>query len=200
MSRRLLSQQVSQRQFIPEGIYPALNDARFSTLQSISGANDAQGVLDQLQFVRFTVVQTVTIKGIECVCNTAGGGSAVVRMGLYSSLDNGAPGALIVDGGTVSVTTTGTKAVVINERLLPGAYYVAHVAQTWTTTRPDFRGLLDGTKNINVPVPPGQDAFLGSFHGVINTGVSGALPALAAAPANSGGGRRTPDVALQISV
>lgn len=200
MSRRLLTQQISPRRFIPEGIYPALNDARFICVSTTTGANDFLGELDQLQFVRFTVVATTTIKGIECVCNTAGGGSAVVRMGIYNSLDNGAPGALIVDGGTVSVTTTGTKAVVINETLVPGAYYVALVAQNWTTTKPAFRGHLDGPSNINVPIPPSQNAFVGRFHGVINNSVSGALPALASPPADSNGGRRTPDIALQISV
>jgi hypothetical protein len=200
MSRESLRQQVATRNFIPEGIYPALNNARFSLVQQVSGANDFFGVLNDMRLVRFTVVQTVKIKGMEVVCNTAGGGSAVVRMGIYNSLDFGAPGALIVDGGTVSITTTGTKAIVLDQTLVPGAYFAAVVAQDWTVTEPRFRGLLDNIKNINVPIPPVDLGFTGSFNCVNITGVSGALPALAGAIPNTNGGRRTPDIALQISV
>jgi hypothetical protein len=200
MSRQNFNQQVSARQFIPDGIYPALNDARFTLLHLVSGANDFLGALNQMHLLPFIVTQTVKVKGISCTCNTAGGGSAVVRMGIYGALDNGAPGSLIVDGGTVSVTSTGVKSVVISEMLLPGKYYGALVPQDWTTTQPNFRGLLDGTRNINVPVMPVDGGFTGGFSSIMITGVSGALPATAGAIANSTAGRRTPDMNLQIEV
>lgn len=203
MSRRLLQGQVAPRQYIPDGLYPAFNDAYFGLYLNTGSNNAYFGVLNEMQLIRFTVVSTVVIKGIECQVNTAGGGSAVVRMGLYGSTDFGAPGSLIVDAGTVSVTSTGKKAVVISQTLLPGAYYVALVAQDWTGTRPDFRGVVDSVNDRYQPIPGPQDwASTNGFgyHSVAVTGVSGALPSIAGALATVTQGRRTPHVALQISV
>ena len=50
------------------------------------------------------------------------------RLGLYRNGTNNNPGALVVDGGEVSVDTTGLKTVVIDEALTKGLYWMAIVS------------------------------------------------------------------------
>ena len=49
--------------------------------------------------------------------------SASTRLGIYESLANGLPGALILDAGTVDTSITGFKEITINQALLGSRYY-----------------------------------------------------------------------------
>jgi hypothetical protein len=82
---------------------------------------------------------------------TAGAGSSVVRLGIYST-SSGIPGSLLVDGGTVATTSTGFKEVTVSQVVSAGLYWLAAVAQTAT---PDWaycqspRGQLSETSAGN---------------------------------------------------
>jgi hypothetical protein len=68
-------------------------------------------------------------------------GNPTIRLGLYNYAD-GLPTSLILDAGTIYVTTPGLKSIVIDQTLQPGYYYLAWVADTtafvitFTTTSP----------------------------------------------------------------
>jgi hypothetical protein len=76
--------------------------------------------------------------GVEVV-STSASGTEVVRMGIYED-DDGKPGALILDAGTVSGTSTGIKEITLNPvlSLTKGRYWLAGCAQSttgWITFR-----------------------------------------------------------------
>lgn len=54
--------------------------------------------------------------------DTAGAGGTLLRLGLYED-DNGQPGRLIVDGGTVSCASTGQKVLTVNSVVGRGWYW-----------------------------------------------------------------------------
>lgn len=82
---------------------------------------------DRLIAHPINVPEACSIANITFMVSTAGTGSA--RVGLY--LDNGGvPGALIVDGGTASVASTGTKVVSFSATPVePGDLWVAIVLE-----------------------------------------------------------------------
>lgn len=85
-------------------------------------------VQDRLYLSPFIVPVRRAFDRIGVWVQTASGAGGVLRLGIYAP-GAGAPGALVVDGGTVSCTTTGSKEVVISETLNPGIYWTAVVAQ-----------------------------------------------------------------------
>ena len=56
------------------------------------------------------------------------------RLGIYED-NNGYPGALVVDGGTVSVGATGLRTVTINQQLTRGKYWIAVLSDATGTAR-----------------------------------------------------------------
>lgn len=89
---------------------------------------------DRLYAIPFPVVRPMTLDALQTYITTLAAGK-VGRLGLYAPGNNLAPGALVIDGGEISVATTGAKTVVINEALTTlGIYWIAFVS--------------DGTPNI----------------------------------------------------
>ena len=123
-------------------------------------------VVDDLNAVRLFVEHTV-----------AGDGSAAMRLGIYAD-NNGTPGALIVDGGTVSMTgAAAVGEVTINVNLTPGLYWVAGVVQGASATQPTVRVISRETMHLP-PLPLGTN-LPGAGVVVVGwgrTGISGALP------------------------
>lgn len=77
----------------------------------------------------FVPHRSVTLDRLACYVTEAGSTGAVVRLGLRAHDDtNGRPGSLIVDGGTVSTTTTGLKTVTISTAVTAGTPYWATIA------------------------------------------------------------------------
>jgi hypothetical protein len=109
---------------------------------------------------------------------TVGSAGSVVRLGIY--LDNGfsSPGRLLIDIGTVDMTTAGNKVLSISGGAgiyLWGAdYWLAAASQGGAATQPtvfQLTGQADGT-------PTGSDASLVT-NGYFGNSVSGALPSTA---------------------
>jgi len=183
------------------GIYPAANNTYFKLLPTLGTDNAFNGTLNRLSFMRMPVSGTVTISALECIVTTAGGGSAVVRMGIYRQASTGLPGTLVIDGGTASATTTGVKAIAISQVLTPDVYYVAIVAQDWTGTQPNFKGTLDGVNILGTPSFEWGNNSTGSLSILQLATVSGALPNPATGlETNLGTGRRAPMIAVKVSV
>ncbi len=71
----------------------------------------------------------------------------VARLGLYDSATDGRPGTLVVDGGEVSVATTGLKTVTVSASLVVGNVYwrVIWGNGTPTLSGETNRGSLNGS-------------------------------------------------------
>lgn len=126
--------------------------------------------LNQLVVAPIWVPAPMSIDGLTIYCSVAEAGSSI-RLGLWANAGAGvdAPGALVVDGGTVDTTTIGLKVATVSESLQSGLYWFGAVAQgsastvnTFGTTYPPR--LNDG----NTP--------LAKYYAYGKTGVSGALP------------------------
>ena len=79
---------------------------------------------NRLYFVPFPVYEAVTFTKIGVYVSTLSAGNA--RLGIYN-LVNGIPTSLVLDAGTVSTGTTGSKEVVISQALSNGWYALAVV-------------------------------------------------------------------------
>lgn len=86
-----------------------------------------------LYAVPFLVPKTVTYSALVFEVTTQSAGNNA-RLGIYSDT-NGAPDALVLDGGTVSLTGTGAKTVVISQSLTAGAYWLAYVSNGTPSVR-----------------------------------------------------------------
>ncbi|MFF1574131.1 hypothetical protein ACFVWR_15420 [Leifsonia sp. NPDC058292] len=124
------------------GAMPALVtqwlDKRYGTRRPLSGryygaANHALSVgtvgTATLRAIPFHISIAAAFNEISIEVTTAAA-STNVRLGIYANdTTRDCPGALIVDAGTVAATTTGVKALTINQTLQPGLYWLASVAQ-----------------------------------------------------------------------
>jgi hypothetical protein len=96
------------------------------------GSTEA-AVVDRLYYYPLFTPQGVTLDRIQVkggVLTSAG----TVRLGLYKE-SNGVPGELILDAGTVSVTTGAEVAVTISQAVGAGFFFVAGVLQTPLATK-----------------------------------------------------------------
>jgi hypothetical protein len=78
----------------------------------------------------FVVPKTITLDRIAVNCTTLGTASNL-RLGIYSD-SNSEPGSLVLDAGAVDTTTTGVKALTINQQLTAGLYWLAAVSNNGT--------------------------------------------------------------------
>lgn len=66
-------------------------------------------------------------------CTTAGGGGTILRMGLYRVGSDGNPAGLIVESGSISVSSTGVKTSTFTAFVLPPGHYWLALLSTATT-------------------------------------------------------------------
>lgn len=111
--------------------------------------------------------------GINVVTAATAGSGGVLRMGIYAD-GGGIPGALVVDGGTVSSESTGAKEVTISVTLEPGTYWIAVVAQVAACTITTFSSTTGFPSVSGSTTPPSAATGFGYFF--ISGGASGALP------------------------
>lgn len=78
---------------------------------------------DRQFFVPFYVGYDRTAGAVAVYVNTPTA-SSNVRLGIYEN-DNGKPGALLIDGGSVSTSTTGNKPAVMSQALPAGWYWLS---------------------------------------------------------------------------
>ena len=122
-----------------------------------------------------------TLTSLGAAASSGGGSGSVVRLGVYKDDGEGAPGVLLVDGGTIDTTGT-TPGTVTPNTVIPddGWYWLVGVAQGAPSPNPTMR--------MSVPlVPPFHPTiaslFGGTTVGLYKTGVTGALPSTFGAPA-----------------
>jgi len=102
--------------------YPAI-EARVS-----SPTDTGSFPAGRLACIPFWVRKRSRWNRVGAMVYTAAAG-AFVRPGIYADNGNGMPGALIVDGGQVDASTTGSKEAVIDQWLDPGLYWIAIATQ-----------------------------------------------------------------------
>lgn len=106
----------------------------------------AASTINNLYAMPFRVDKPTTYTRIGINVAVAGGNNA--RLGIYAAGTDTSPGSLILDAGTVSTSTTGSKEITINQTLMPGLYYLAIIADG----NPSYMG-------------PGSNYFMLPFNG-----------------------------------
>lgn len=117
----------------------------------------------------FPVVKTTALDRIAVDVTTLAA-ATVMRLGIYGSTANGDPGTLVVEAGTVDVSTTGNKELTIAQTLSPGLYWLAAVAQGGApVVRVATGPIMAGDSSLST-------AFTQTRCAYSVTGTSGALP------------------------
>ena len=80
---------------------------------------------DTLYAIPLPILASTTVDRIALDVTTLAVGSA--RLGIYSSLSSGHPGALVLDAGTVDTGTTGLKEIIISQALSAGLHWTVVV-------------------------------------------------------------------------
>ena len=128
-------------------------------------------------YAPFPVAETRTFDRIGLLMHWTGPqANTVVRLGIYDN-DDGYPGNLIVDAGTVDTSTTGLKEITISEELTPGLYWLCAAHQGAGTGTV----VVVGHDSSTSPIPVPSTDYLGFNCGAWKdaAGPSGALPATA---------------------
>jgi hypothetical protein len=119
--------QVVPNMTIIPGLFSALNNRVSGKYYGILGGSiytSTKGLIaDRLYAFPFFVVKSETFDRIAISVSTEINPSAV-RLGIYYDNGLGAPAALLLDAGAIDSSTTGVKALVINQLLLPGLYWL----------------------------------------------------------------------------
>ena len=83
---------------------------------------------------------TLTIDRIGCEVTAAAGAGSLGRLGIYnSSASTNYPSTLLLDAGTVSVSSTGKREATINQSITQGIYWIAYLADTVSGSAPTLR-------------------------------------------------------------
>jgi hypothetical protein len=96
--------------------------------------------------------------------------TSVVRLGIYNADINGTPTTLVLDAGTVDVSTTGAKQITISRTLAAGNYCLALVAQTAASGSITYVGTPFAQQHANT-----MSAYTNAI-GYSQSSVTGALP------------------------
>jgi hypothetical protein len=136
--------------------------------------------LPNTEFALFFVPQrSCTLDRLGLYVSVAGGTGSVVRLGLrnYDQSTN-RPGTLIVDGGTVSCTTTGEKTVTISQAVVAGTPYVLTCTNQGSPTPEPTVSIISGTTNVTGPWAMGSTTAIGdpTLTSLWATSTTGALP------------------------
>ena len=157
----------------------------FSNLNNHSGTSLAAstgGATSSIaRFVPIAIAENMTIDRIGIEVTTAAA-SSTIRLGLYE--DNaGVPGDLIADFGTVSTATTGVKELTVSQAVSKGRVFAAWVP---SNSALNVRRISNGWNLLQYTATK-EDALDPSSVHWQQSGVTGALPATAAATLTSSG-------------
>lgn len=147
---------------------------------------------DQANASPLQVPRADTIDRLGAFVTTQGSANAVLRFCVYTDNGAGAPGTLIVDGGTV-VATTGAKEVTVSASLPAGQVWVMVAAQGGAVTPPTLRGGFSGAPFSPIDTLAQMEYYTGASR--LAT-MSGACPATYTTDGYSGW---TPSVAVRVS-
>jgi len=174
---------MTEKNFCVEG-FPMCTDFSTTVLSGagLSGSSSATvtPTLNDLIYTYVPYMGVRTYTTLKCHVTTVGGSSNVIRMGMYSvDPSTGKPKDLILDAGTVSVTSgTGEKTIAISQ-LYRGHFYLAYVSQVGSAAI--FRGSasLNGAVGSSFYGRPVTVSTTTAYGGFSESGVSGALPSSA---------------------
>lgn len=141
-----------------------------------------------LRLVPWVVTRATTIDRLAAEVTVVGDAASVLRLGIYSDNGAGLPSALLLDAGTIAGNSAAVQQVTISSTTLqPGVYWLGAVVQGVTTTQPTVR-TISTSMNPAIAIPLGNTlpSGGGAITGVVQTGVTGALPASLASPVASG--------------
>lgn len=79
-------------------------------------------VANRLYAMPFIVPKNITVDRIGVQVTTLS--TTTARLGIYSDNGNCYPGSLLLDAGTIDVTSTGAKTIMINQALAAGLYWL----------------------------------------------------------------------------
>lgn len=113
-------------QTLRTGEYQALVNAYYTSAVSIAA--------NTLYAYPYVVARTLTIDRIGIYVQALSAGAA--RLGIYNTGTNLYPGTLLLDAGTVDVSSTGLKAATVSQQLTKGVYFLVVVSNT----TPDLHG------------------------------------------------------------
>jgi hypothetical protein len=83
---------------------------------------------------------SVTVDRIGCEVTSAAGAGSLGRLGIYnSSSTSNYPSTLLLDAGTVAVSSTGKREATINQAITQGIYWLAYLADTVIGSAPTLR-------------------------------------------------------------
>jgi len=130
----------------------------------------------RLMLTPYWAPKSFSISRIALQVATAGSTGSVTRIGAYSD-DDGIPGTLLFDAGTVDSTTTGAKEITTTQTLPAGRFWLAAVVQGSAATLARLYGTIStsawNTNAMLMPLGGGLDAVYFAFY---KDSVSGALP------------------------
>jgi hypothetical protein len=115
-----------------------------------------------------------TLTQIGAEITAIGDAGSKFRLGIYADTGAFAPGALILDAGTIAGDSATVQQIAISQAAGPAILWVGGAVQVVTTTQPTVRTFGPGPYSLVYPAIPGvNQAVAGWIH---NGTVSGALP------------------------
>lgn len=134
---------------------------------------------DRIDYVKTIIPIPTTFTGASVHVTTAGTSTSVIRIGIYDDSDDGEPGSLVSDWGTVDATTTGVKTITISEALY-GTYWLASAWQGTGTGLALSCNLMATSPGDGYRAEPAQATGQSStLHRIYEESVSGAFPSSA---------------------
>jgi hypothetical protein len=179
------------RQGFRSGVYP-VNGRYFTAQGPYSGDGTTQPANGDMRMYPLDVARTVAVDRIAGQVGTAGSAGALVRYGIYAAdPDTGLPAGLVLDAGTAAATSSGVDVnITVSLTLTPGRYWLAYVTQGAPATLPIVRAFNATAAQGNDPAGDAGGnstgpslSFVVATGAAVNTGVTGALPGTASAPA-----------------
>ncbi|MBB2956778.1 hypothetical protein [Pseudoclavibacter helvolus] len=162
---------LASRDVVVRGMRNPRRRNRWYSVPNASATEPARTNLNNLHAIPVSFEALTVISDLAVSVITAQPGGSV-RLGVYAD-DAGAPGARLVDAGSVAVTSEGEKTVALAAplRLVAGDYWLCYVVQGAANVA------LVGAPGMSMGVP--AQTATGALNGatVVVTGVSGALPA-----------------------
>lgn len=132
---------------------------------------------DTLYVAPFEVRSQQAFDRIGAEVTVAGTGSTVFRLGIWRMANDGFPGELILDAGTINGTSATEQLITISQTLDFGWVWLGAAAQT-VTGSPTLRSAANGMA-VMVPEPAGATTASGLQCGHRFDSISGAFASLA---------------------
>jgi len=145
-------------------------------------------VQDRQYLYPLFIQETIVINRLEVNC-TGANASTTWRIGIYNSDSDGIPSTVLLDAGTVSTTTTGSKQITVSQTINAGLYFIAGCWQGGSVS-PTLRGYLN-TSGDWTPVANTSPATGTNWTSYYVDGVTGAFGTVTAPDRTSSSIART---------